>query len=120
MRRLFWFGAGVAAGVALSRKAGETARRATPVGVADQLGGAVRELAGAVGSFGAEVRAGMAERERELHETVTERSGVDADRRRLRGEIGDTPRPGGAASSEARPGGDGERPAARRARRAGR
>ncbi|KGI80983.1 hypothetical protein IL38_14590 [Actinopolyspora erythraea] len=76
MSRLFWLGAGVAAGVALSRKVNRTARRATPTGMADQLGDAVRELAEAVGSFGADVRAGMSERERELHESVTERTGV--------------------------------------------
>ncbi|WP_019853657.1 hypothetical protein [Actinopolyspora mortivallis] len=76
MSRLLLFGAGVAAGVALSRKLGRTARRATPVGVADQLGDAVRELAESLGSFGADVRAGMSERERELHESVTERTGI--------------------------------------------
>jgi len=70
VRRLFWFGAGVAAGVALSRKVSETTRKATPSGMAEQLGGAVRELAGAVGSFGAEVRAGMTEREGELQDVV--------------------------------------------------
>ncbi|MDR7303291.1 hypothetical protein [Haloactinomyces albus] len=120
MRRLFWFGAGVAAGVALSRKVGETARKATPEGMADQLGSAVRELAGAVGSFGAEVRAGMTERERELHESVTERSGVDTGRRQRRMEFGGTLWPNGTGSSETQSGGDGGRPAARRARRAGR
>lgn len=70
MRRLFWFGAGAAAGVAVSRKLNETARKATPSGVAEQLGGAMRELAGAVGSFGADVRAGMVEREDELHDAA--------------------------------------------------
>lgn len=82
MRRTFWFGAGVAAGVALSRKVNETARKATPNGMAEQLGGAMRELAGAVGSFGAEVRAGMSERENELHDVVeeTERQGSFAAR----------------------------------------
>ncbi|PKW19103.1 hypothetical protein [Saccharopolyspora spinosa] len=77
MRRLFWFGAGVAAGVALTRKLNETARKATPSGMAEQLGGAVRELAGAVGSFGAEVRAGMQEREQELHDVVERGSASD-------------------------------------------
>lgn len=76
MRRLFWLGVGVVAGVALSRKAAETARQATPAGIASNLGDAVRELAGAVGSFGAEVRAGMSEREQELHDMVEERAGV--------------------------------------------
>ena len=74
MKRLFWLGVGVIAGVALSRKASETARQATPAGLASNLGDAVRELAGAVGSFGAEVRAGMNEREQELHDMVEERT----------------------------------------------
>jgi hypothetical protein len=76
VKRLFWLGVGVVAGVALSRKAAETARQATPAGLASNLGDAVRELAGAVGSFGAEVRAGMSEREQELHDMVEQRSGV--------------------------------------------
>ena len=80
MRRLFWLGVGVVAGVALSRKAAETARQATPAGLASNLGDAVRELAGAVGSFGAEVRAGMNEREQELHDMVEERTGVTTPR----------------------------------------
>ena len=58
VKRLFWLGVGVVTGVVLSRKAAETARQATPAGLASNLGDAVRELAGAVGSFGAEVRAG--------------------------------------------------------------
>lgn len=111
MKRTFWFGAGIAAGVALSRKAGQTARKATPAGIADQLGDAVRELAGAVGEFGAEVRAGMSERERELEDTVTERTGVDTGRHQRRMEID------GVTWSN---NGDAARPAARRARRAGR
>ncbi|WP_370942665.1 hypothetical protein AB5J62_26680 [Amycolatopsis sp. cg5] len=76
MKRLFWLGVGVVAGVALSRKATETARQATPAGLASNLGDAVRELAGAVGSFGAEVRAGMNEREQELHDMVEDRTGL--------------------------------------------
>ncbi|WP_409181854.1 hypothetical protein F9C11_36225 [Amycolatopsis sp. VS8301801F10] len=78
MKRLFWLGVGVVAGVALSRKASETARQATPAGLASNLGDAVRELAGAVGSFGAEVRAGMNEREQELHDMVEERTAAVA------------------------------------------
>ena len=76
MRRLFWLGVGVATGVALSRKARETARQATPAGIAGNLGEAMRELAGAIGSFGADIRAGMEEREEELSEVVEERSGI--------------------------------------------
>jgi hypothetical protein len=104
VKRLFWLGVGVATGVALSRKATETARQATPAGMAANLGDAVRELAGAVGSFGAEVRAGMSEREQELHQMVESRTGI-------------TPSPGAAArAAEGRHAAD--RPRARRARRA--
>lgn len=76
MKRLFWLGVGVAAGVSLARKAGETARQATPAGLASNLGDAVRELAGAIGAFGADVRAGMSEREQELNDIVESRSGL--------------------------------------------
>ena len=58
MKRLFWLGLGVAAGVALSRKASQTARAATPAGIAGNLGDAIGELAGALGTFGADIRAG--------------------------------------------------------------
>jgi hypothetical protein len=76
MKRLFWVGVGVAAGVVLSRKVGQTARQATPAGLASNLGDAVGELAGAIGSFGADVRAGMSEREEELRDMVEKRSGL--------------------------------------------
>jgi hypothetical protein len=80
MKRLFWLGVGVAAGVAASRKASKTARQATPAGLASNLGDAVQELAGALGSFGADIRAGMSEREQELRDMVEQRSGVPATR----------------------------------------
>lgn len=76
MKRLFWLGMGVAAGVVLSRKATQTARQATPAGLASNLGEAVGELASAIGAFGADVRAGMSEREQELRDMVEKRSGV--------------------------------------------
>jgi hypothetical protein len=76
VKRLFWLGVGLMAGVALSRKASETVRQVSPAGLASNLGEAVRELASAVGSFGAEVRAGMSEREQELHDMVEERTGI--------------------------------------------
>jgi chromosome condensin MukBEF MukE localization factor len=77
VRRVLWFGLGVAAGVAASRKASAAARRLTPAGVAENVSDAVRELAAAVGTFGAEVRAGMVEREAELRSTVAQRTGID-------------------------------------------
>ncbi|WP_024873667.1 hypothetical protein [Saccharomonospora piscinae] len=76
MKRLFWLGVGVAAGVTLSRKATETARQASPAGLASNVGDAIRELAGAVGAFGADVRVGMSEREHELNDIVEHRSGL--------------------------------------------
>jgi chromosome condensin MukBEF MukE localization factor len=86
VKRIFWFGLGIAAGVAASRKAGAAARRMTPAGAAENIGEAVRELAVAVGSFGADVRAGMVEREAQLHATVADRTGIDtaAGQRRVR------------------------------------
>lgn len=76
MKRLFWFGIGAVSGVAASRKVTKTARQASPAGVASNVGDALRELASAIGSFGADVRAGMAEREEQLHDSVRQTSGV--------------------------------------------
>ncbi|MGH3870669.1 MAG: hypothetical protein ACRDSR_03980 [Pseudonocardiaceae bacterium] len=75
--RVLWFGLGVAAGVAASRKVSAAARRMTPAGAAENISDAMGELAAALGSFGAEVRAGMAEREAQLHATVAARTGID-------------------------------------------
>jgi hypothetical protein len=76
VKRLFWLGIGVIAGVAVARKAGQAAKQATPAGLAGNLGDAISELAGAIGTFGAEVRAGMAEREEELAKVVEAAPGV--------------------------------------------
>ncbi|OLF19561.1 hypothetical protein [Actinophytocola xanthii] len=106
MKRLFWLGVGVATGVTLSRKAKETARQATPAGIAGNLGAAISELAGAIGSFGADVRAGMAEREEELSDVVERRSGVTPGPRHALGaweESRDAARPDRAAGRRALP-----------------
>jgi len=84
VKRMLWFGLGIAAGVAATRKARDAARRMTPAGVAENVGDAVRELAEAVGSFGADVRAGMVQREAELLASVAERTGIDATPRKVR------------------------------------
>ncbi|WP_447003188.1 hypothetical protein ACRAKI_26315 [Saccharothrix isguenensis] len=84
MSRLFWFGLGIAAGVAAARKAGQAAHAATPAGIGENVGQGLRQLAGALGSFGADVRAGMSEREDELHETVARQTGVTPGRRARR------------------------------------
>jgi hypothetical protein len=49
----------------------------TPAGAAENISDAMRELAMAVGAFRADVRAGMLEREAELHATVAQRTGID-------------------------------------------
>ncbi|WP_031465730.1 hypothetical protein [Sciscionella sediminilitoris] len=85
MKRLFWLGVGVTAGVIATRKVNATARKATPAGIGENIGAGLRELAEAVGAFGADVRAGMSEREEELARGVTERTGVELPGRRARG-----------------------------------
>jgi hypothetical protein len=75
MKRLFWLGLGVATGVMATRKVNEAAKKVTPVGIGEQIGDGLRELAVAIGEFGAEVRAGMTEREDELADMVEDRTG---------------------------------------------
>jgi hypothetical protein len=111
MKRLFWLGVGVAAGVVLSRKASETARAASPAGIAGNIGDAIGELAGALGTFGADIRAGMVERERELTDTVEQRTGINPSPRHALRAAEDTLR----ASSSAAPA---RRAGSARARRA--
>ena len=66
MRRLFWIGVGVAVGVSATRQGHQVTKKATPAGIGTSLGEGLRELGAGLGAFGAEVRAGMAEREDEL------------------------------------------------------
>jgi hypothetical protein len=49
----------------------------TPAGAAENISDAMRELATAFGSFSADVRAGMVEREAQLHSAVAHRTGID-------------------------------------------
>lgn len=90
MRRLFWLGLGVIAGVAATRKINRTAHQATPAGIAGNISTAISELAGAIGTFGADVRSGMTERERELTEDVERRTGVNPEPRHALRAAGDT------------------------------
>ncbi|HXV92461.1 MAG TPA: hypothetical protein VD813_04115 [Pseudonocardia sp.] len=75
MKRLFWLGLGVAVGVYATRRATEAAQSLTPAGVGANIADGLRELGAGLGAFGAEVRAGMVERERELAELVERRTG---------------------------------------------
>jgi hypothetical protein len=76
VRRLFWLGLGLAVGVYATRRASEAAHALTPAGVGANLADGLRELGAGLGAFGAEVRAGMTERERELAELVERRTGA--------------------------------------------
>ena len=66
------------------RKAGQAAHAATPAGIGANVGEGLRELAGAIGSFGAEVRAGMTQREQEVQDTVERQTGFTPGRRARR------------------------------------
>ena len=66
MRRLFWLAMGVTIGVLVVRKLSAAAEKLTPQGIAGALTEGLRDLADAIGDFGADVRDAMAEREQEL------------------------------------------------------
>jgi hypothetical protein len=66
MRRLFWLAMGVTIGVLVVRKLSRAAEKLTPQGIAGQLADGLRDLAEAIGDFGADVRAAAAAREDEL------------------------------------------------------
>jgi hypothetical protein len=76
VKRLFWLGVGLAAGSYAARRASAAAQSLTPAGVGANLADGLRELGAGIGEFGAEVRAGMAERERELSAFVEQRTGA--------------------------------------------
>jgi broad specificity phosphatase PhoE len=70
MRRLFWFILGAGLAIFVYRKIRESLKKASP----EAIGHRVAESASGVGEraqdFAARVRAGMAERETELRETL--------------------------------------------------
>ena len=75
MKRMFWLGVGLAAGTYIAHRAQAAAQSLTPAGIGANLGDGLRELGAGLGAFGAEVRAGMAEREHELTAMVERRTG---------------------------------------------
>jgi len=75
MKRLFWLGLGLAVGAYLARRAQAAAQNLTPAGIGANLAEGIREVGAGLGAFGAEVRAGMTEREHELAELVERRTG---------------------------------------------
>ena len=66
MRRLFWLAMGVTIGALVVRKLSRAAEKVTPAGIGGSIAEGLRDLADAIGDFGADVRAAMAEREDEL------------------------------------------------------
>ena len=66
MRRLFWLAMGITIGALVVRKVSRAAERMTPAGIGGSIAEGLRDLADAIGDFGADVRAAMAEREVEL------------------------------------------------------
>ena len=66
MRRLFWLAMGITIGALVVRRLTRAAEKLTPQGIAGSLAEGLRELADAIGDFGADVRAAAAVREDEL------------------------------------------------------
>jgi hypothetical protein len=66
MRRLFWLAMGVTIGALVVRKLSQAAEKMTPQGIAASLADSLRDLAEAIGDFGADVRAAASAREEEL------------------------------------------------------
>ncbi len=66
MRRLFWLVMGITIGALVVRKLSAAAERMSPGSIGRSLADGLRELADAIGDFGADVREAMAEREQEL------------------------------------------------------
>ena len=68
MKRLLWLGVGVAVGAILVRKITQKANEFTPSGIATSLSESAGGLVESLRSFVEDVRAGMAEREQEIHQ----------------------------------------------------
>ncbi|MGY1772278.1 hypothetical protein [Blastococcus sp. SYSU D00813] len=66
MRRLFWLAMGITIGALVVRKLSAAAEKLTPQSLAGALVEGLRDLADAIGEFGADVRAAAAAREDEL------------------------------------------------------
>ena len=66
MRRLFWLAMGITIGALVVRKLSRAAEKMTPAGIGGSIAEGLRDLADAIGDFGADVRAAAAAREAEI------------------------------------------------------
>ncbi len=66
MRRLFWLAMGITIGALVVRKLSRAAEKLTPQGIAGALVEGLRDLADAIGEFGADIREAASAREAEL------------------------------------------------------
>lgn len=66
IKRVFWFGLGVAVAAVVVVKGREVMHRATPAGLAENVGTQAKKAGRRLDEFVADVREGMAEREAEL------------------------------------------------------
>jgi hypothetical protein len=72
MKRMLWLGIGLAVGALVVRAATKKAQALSPQGIAGSLQQSASGLMDSVRSFVDDVRDGMAEREREIHEAFAE------------------------------------------------
>ncbi|HET9517922.1 MAG TPA: hypothetical protein VFO77_09380, partial [Actinoplanes sp.] len=67
MKRLLWLGVGLAVGAIVVRKLSRKAQEFTPTGIATSLSESAGGLVESLRGFVDDVRAGMAEREQQIH-----------------------------------------------------
>jgi hypothetical protein len=79
MKRLLWLGVGLAIGALVVRTLSRKAEAFTPAGIAASVSETAGGLVETVRSFLDDVREGMAEREREIHEAFVEGVVLDGD-----------------------------------------
>ena len=94
MKRLLWLGIGLAVGVLVVRKINRAAQQFTPGGIASSVTESAGGLAESLRSFVEDVRAGMAEREDEIHAAFAEGRLYEDEFADLRDEDDDDPRGG--------------------------
>ena len=72
IKRVFWLGMGVAIGVIVVRKVTRAAEAYSPSGLAGSARNSAAGLVDSVRNFVSDVRVGMAEREAQIQEAITE------------------------------------------------